>query len=245
MSLPLLVALATIAHAGDPCPISVNIAEYTPEWRDRSADLAALQSKRAWLGLSYESRGKKVVVTAVSPGSPAAAAGIQRRDVILSINGAALGDVPSVNAAFDAIADDKPFAVTTARDDKPSTATITRAPADPLLLGMIAATGSMDCRKAHIGTLTPAQRTALAAGAFDAQHGFRCDDAHKALAPAFDSGDLVMIRGGSRVMLTAPGWATRCVSVAEHDGAQLNPASARALLESVIAAYVKDRHDNP
>ena len=60
-----LVLLSTPALAGDPCPISFDMAEYTPQWRDRAEDLGALTSKRTWIGLNYGGQSTAGAVTAV------------------------------------------------------------------------------------------------------------------------------------------------------------------------------------
>lgn len=45
----MLTLLMATAVAGDPCPIDLVMAEYTPQWRDRAQDLAGWTSKQAWL----------------------------------------------------------------------------------------------------------------------------------------------------------------------------------------------------
>jgi hypothetical protein len=70
--------------------------------------------------------------------------------------------------------------------------------------------------------------------------------AHAALAPVgLEPGTVVLVRGGRRVLLTLPGWATRCVSVADTDGAGLTPERLSSLLDALTGAYVADRHANP
>jgi hypothetical protein len=236
--------ILTTAWAGDPCPIPLTFHEFTPEWRDRAADLAGLQSQKTWLGVTYREAGGEVVVTAVIPGSPADRAGLQVDDAIVELGGAPVSTRAEVTASLDAHPD-APVSLTLSRDGASRQGSLARGPADPLFLGLVQATESTDCRSAGVGRLSEAQRAALATGAFDAQRAFRCEDAHQALQGAFHSGDVVMVRGGSRVLLTLPGWKTVCVGVSSTDGASLDEARARALVEELAAPYVKDRHENP
>ena len=102
--LPLLLLLAAPvpAHAGDPCPIGLELHEYTPEWRSRADDLAALRSKRAWIGVNY--RGDDTVtIQRTIPGSPAHAAGLLRGDVIAAFDGVPVGGQKHLNEALPAI----------------------------------------------------------------------------------------------------------------------------------------------
>ncbi len=99
--------------------------------------------------------------------------------------------------------------------------------------------------RVRVGELGTEQRAAVASGAFTDQRGFRCEDAHRVIGTGFEAGDVVMIRGGRRVLLTMPGWATTCHNVADSDGDKLTSARLLALVEGLEAAYVADRHDNP
>ncbi len=243
--LPLLASLlvSAPAWAGDPCPIGLQLAELTPAWRDRSADLAALQTQRQWLGLSYRGRGGRVVVTARSPGSPAAAL-LEDGDVVVEANGVAIADAAGLNAAIDAVPGTGEIALVIRRKGQRQELVLRRGPADPVVLAMLGGAARTDCREAALVSLSPAQQAAVAAAVFDENRGFRCDRAHTALAPHLESGTVVVVRGGRRVLVTAPGHATRCVAVGALDGPG-GDAAAAALLETVVAGHVKDRHDNP
>ncbi|MCB9779386.1 MAG: PDZ domain-containing protein [Alphaproteobacteria bacterium] len=249
--LPLLL-LAGPALAGDPCPIDLVFHEATPSWRDREADLAALRSRSWWLGVSYGS-GSPVRVTAVAPDGPAGRAGLTRGDLLESVDGQPIADSTDVGRLLDAAA--RTVALGIRREGAEQTLTIERGAADPVFLGAVQALHGQDCRNARIDGLTDAQRAAVERGVFTPDRAFRCDDAHRALAPSpdggdaedggFASGDVVVVRGGRRILWTMPGWATRCVDVAALDGDALTDEHLRELVEALAAPYVQDRHDNP
>jgi hypothetical protein len=244
LTLLALSAVLPVARAGDPCPIDVEVAAVTPPWRDRSADLAALQSKRSWLGLSWRASGGAVRVTAVGAGSPAEQHGLRTGDRLIQIGSSMVSDKATTNAAFDAVAKDASFLVRARRGDDIVEVRLAPGAADPLVLGLVAAAGAQECRNARLLSLDEAQTQAAIAGAFDENKGFRCADAHRAIE-GLPSGSLVVVRGGSRVLLTTPGWASACVSVASVDGEALTPERLQAVLDPLLQAYVKDRHDNP
>lgn len=241
---PLTLLALPVALAGDPCPIDVEIAAVTPPWRDRTADLAALQSKRTWLGLSWRVSGGAVRVTAVAAGSPAEQQGLRAGDRLIEVGGAMVSDKATTNAAFDAVADAPSFRVRARRGDDMVELRLAPGAADPLVLGLVAAAGAQECRSARLLGLDDAQTAAALAGAFDENKGFRCTDAHRAIK-SLPSGSLVVVRGGSRVLLSAPGWASACVSVASVDGDALTPERLDAVLTPILEDYVQHRHDHP
>ncbi len=55
---------------------------------------------RPWLGVFSQGLDEHVVVLGVSPGSPAAKAELKRGDLILALNGQAVGDLPSLYRAL-------------------------------------------------------------------------------------------------------------------------------------------------
>ena len=166
-----------------------------------------------------------------------------RGDEITAVDGVAFTDHAGFDGLLDAATGEVALSVQSGGAIR--TVSIAPGPADPVLLGMVQAVEALDCRTVSIAAPSAEQTAAIAAGAFDSQKGFRCKDAHTALAPAFQSGDAVMIRGGRRVLLTMPGWGTTCVQVADYDGEGLTAERLAALLEGVAAPYVQDRHDNP
>lgn len=241
---PLALLALPVALAGDPCPIDVEVAEVTPPWRDRSADLATLKVTRSWLGLSWRSSSRGAWVTAVAAGGPMAQGGLKQGDHILEIGGKAVTDKASINAAFDAVEGLDHFSMRVEREGRTLDLKLGPGPADPLVLGLVAAAEAQECRTARLLGLDEEQTAAVLKGAFNDQKGFRCEDAHTAIA-GLPSGSLVVVRGGKRVLLTAPGWATTCVTVESVDGEGLAQARLQGLLDGVLGAYVQDRHDNP
>lgn len=242
----LALALVSAALAGDPCPIPVRFAAAAPAWRDADADLAALQTQRRWFGLTYRERGGAVVVVAAAPGSPAAAAGLSPGDAITAAGGAPVASTAAIDAAFDGTAEAGAIALTVSQGGASREVTLTRGRADPLLLGLVQHTRTQACRDTGLAALTHSQVAAVGRAVVDGGRAFRCDDAHAALNDAgLEAGTVVLVRGGQRVLLALPGWATRCVTVAETDGAALTDARLAALLDALTAAYVADRHANP
>ena len=238
----LSLLLAPPAHAGDPCPISLDLHEYTPEWRSRTDDLAALGSKRSWIGVTF--RGETTVtIRGTIPGSPAHAAGLVAGDLITAFAGAPVTGREHLNQLFDGAGE--AVVLTVEHEGVSRLVGLERAPADPVFLGLVNAAETQECRAVRVGELTQAQRSAVAAAAFDESRGFRCDDAHAALKPSFDSGDVVMIRGGRRILLTLPGWSTTCVAVSDYDGTKLTTERLRGLIDRLAKAYVADRYANP
>lgn len=85
------------------------------------------------------------------------------------------------------------------------------------------------------------------------QRAYRCDDAHIATRPlaavvrdgTWVSGDVLYQRGARRVMLTAIGWGTVCVPLAELEDPKTREAALTRLWDGATATLVSDRHANP
>ncbi|MCO4744548.1 MAG: PDZ domain-containing protein [Proteobacteria bacterium] len=241
----MLALLLATALAGDPCPITLSFAEFTPEWRDRAADLEALESKRKWMGLSYRKRAGLVVVSKVLPRSPADLAGVKVGERIAAVNSRPVLSVEHANKMFDTPSAVIGIDLTLDVDGDRRSVRIDRGPADPVFLGLVNTSENQACRDVGVFAISDEQGAALVKGAFNEGKGFRCEDAHEALEESFESGSVVMIRGGRRLLLTMPGWTTQCVAVEELDGTGLTMDTLQVQLDTLTADYVKDRHDNP
>jgi len=238
-----VLAFAAPARAGDPCPIPLAIGAVPPPWRDAAADLAALDHPRVWLGLTWEDPPGGPVVSVVHAGGPAAAADVRVGDRITAIDGRPVADGAALSAAFDAAETGASIRIALVRDGTGPTVTLRRGPVDPLVYGLWAAAQADRCRAPRLVVPDAGLAAAVVAGAFDAQRAFRCADAHVALRDAAPPGTVLVVRGGSRVLLVSPGSGTLCVGVDEADGA--DGAQHAAWLAAVTGPYVADRHANP
>jgi PDZ domain len=178
----------------------------------------------------------------VYPGTAAAAAGLQVGDHLVAVSGAPLAG-RSVAAAFDAVELHVPVRLTIERAGVRSEVSLLRGPVDPLLWGLFDAAGAQECRTAEMLAPDAALLERVESAAFDASRAFRCTDAHRRLSGAAPPGTVLVVRGGTRILLVVPGSGSRCVSVAEADGAP--PALLKSWLDELTRAYVADRHRHP
>jgi S1-C subfamily serine protease len=83
--------VASVFAGGHPCEVSTD---------ECITKLQQKYQQSGWLGIEKE-KGEdgSVVITAVVPNSPAAAAGFQAGDALVAINGVALGDLKSAKAS--------------------------------------------------------------------------------------------------------------------------------------------------
>ncbi|MBF9023280.1 PDZ domain-containing protein [Rhodobacterales bacterium FZCC0069] len=237
-------------HAGDPCPIPIVVHDLgVPDWLDRDALLDGLQSQRTWVGISYNYTPDGLALTAVHPDSPAQRAGLQVGDVIRSINALATGSEMQDRAAFDSLRSGETVLVEVMRtDQETATLPLTVGYTDPVPLGMVNALRRQECRTARLIIEPAAEQQALLADLFTASRGFRCDDAHIALAERtarYEVQDVYVLRGSRRILITMPHWGTHCLASTALDGDNLTDAALLLALDPVIGAYVQDRHDNP
>lgn len=236
------VIWSVVAAAGDPCPIGLDFHVVTPRWRDGATDLAGLNTQRRLVGVRHADAAGGVVLKAVVADSPAGASGLAVGDRVVHIDDRPVTDSASLNRALDAAGPTVRFGVDRAGAVL-ELAVQTRL-ADPLVLGLMNRAEADACRAVQLKPVTPEQVSSAHVAGFDEQRGFRCEDAHTRMK-GFQSGDVVITRGGERVMLTMPGWRTVCVSAAELDGPGLTPKALDALLAELTGPYVRDRHENP
>ena len=244
------------AFAGDPCPIGIELYEARPSWRDHAADLKALKTKRLALGLtSFDDDNGKITLSA-RPGSPAERAGVQDKDELVSINGQSSAGRTKNNRIFDQLlrnSPDAPVKLVVKRSGELMSLELLPERVDPIFWGILNAGEAIECRKVSLRSPTAEQQRQIEKALVDTQRNFLCADGHqnKALQKMFESGSLIMMRGGKRIMFVMPGWQTTCVNTGEYDGQRTSSDSAQGqktwmqLLNRVSERYVKDRFKNP
>lgn len=237
-----LIACATPAHAGDPCPIDFAFHDLgAPSWLDRNALLTGLTSRDSWAGMSFSTDGDRVRIDAVSAGSPAAESRFRVGQRITTVDGARVETHQALARILRATPPGQTLAIGLA--DNTSTS-LALGRQDPVLGALIDYASRLECTHVRRADLTPARVTELHGKVFHKNRRFRCDDAHKALAGTLEAGDIVMVRGSKRILLANPGWATVCVRAADVDGAKLE-AGVKRLFETIAKRYVDDRYANP
>jgi hypothetical protein len=239
------LSLGSSAHAGDPCPIPVNIADLgSPDWRDNLALINALESRQIWVGISFETTDEGLSLTHVFEGSPAKGAGLLEGDLITAIGGLSALDAE----AFSSLNIGETVWVTISRNAQKLTLPLTVGGADPVPLAIIQQLQRADCRASVLAPPNTGLQLAIMARLFTQSRGFRCEDAHVALQPLMEqnqSDTVYFVRGSRRLLLTMPYYGTICVSVAALDGENLNDVEISAVIERVISNYVRERHANP
>ncbi len=240
-----LLSFSGIAHAGDPCPIAVNISDLgSPDWLDNTALINALQSRQTWIGISYASSEEGLILNRIHQGSPAEQAGLLVGDLVLAVGArkAADGDM------FDGLDIGQDVTVRVRRDGQLKDVRLTIGGVDPVPLAIVQQLQNEDCRDPEFAVPNEALEQAIMAVVFTQSRGFRCEDAHVALQPLmeqYQSDTVYFVRGSRRLLLTMPYYGTTCVSVGALDGYNLNDAEISAVISHVIRNYVRERHDNP
>ncbi len=111
---------------------------------------------------------------------------------------------------------------------------------------MIDEASSRDCSSVRRANVSSSRADEVRAAVFSKARRFRCDDAHKSLRKAgLDGGDIVVVRGSKRILVSNAGWGTTCVKATSLDGAKLTAKAVGKVLDAVARRYVQDRHDNP
>ncbi len=204
LALALLIAPGML-RAGDPCPIAVEINDLgAPSWLDRDTILNDLTSQSPWIGISHNYREDGITLTYIARQSPAEAAGLQVGDLITAIDGVPTSDKATVDALFDAkqIGDRMTF---TRSGLPPATVTIGRT--DPVAIGLVRALADVDCRRSNLSYPTDDEKRRVMPLLFDANRGFRCDDAHialQAIAERDYQTRVYFVRGSRRILRPCP-----------------------------------------
>jgi hypothetical protein len=128
--------VAASAWAGDPCPISIDLYEARPSWRDHSADLKALKTKRMMLGINSKLGSNGAIMLRPRAGGPAQRSGVQDKDELVSINGQPSSTAANNKRIFDQALRETPDAVLSLqvkRNGQTLTLDVKPEPAGPFL----------------------------------------------------------------------------------------------------------------
>lgn len=241
-----LLCLPALAQAGDPCPITFTFHDVgAPEWLKRDALLDGLASKDSWIGLSFSTGDKGVKITNVSKGSPAEVAGLKIGDQITAAGGTAAKTHGALADMLRATSPGSTLELSVARGAEALTVKLVLGRQDPVLGALIDHASRQACADVTRGDVPDAWAKKIRAKLFEKNRRFRCDAAHGALAEELEGGQIVMVRGAKRFLITNPGWATVCMQATDLDGARLTAANVAALFDTLTKGYIKDRHDNP
>lgn len=245
LCLPAL-GLPSAAVAGDPCPIDFTFHDLgAPHWLKRDALLDKLASKDSWIGLSFKTGKGGVLLTNVSTGSPAETAGLKIGDLVTAAGGTPVKTHGVFGDMLRATAPGAKLSLSVSRDGKSKDVALVLGRQDPVLGALVDHASRQACASVTRGDVPAKWAKKIRKKLFHKNRRFRCDSAHGALAEEMEGGQIVMIRGKKRVLLTNPGWATVCVRAAEVDGKQLTQAAIASIFDRLTKAYVQDRHDNP
>lgn len=240
----IILLLSFLIFAGDPGPIRLTMYNVTPSWRNAKKDMAALNSKLFRAGIGYNDRSGSVVISTIFEGSAASKSALTVGDTLLAVNDMVVKTEPEVSKAFDAVR----VAFINLRVKRGSdtlTITVDRNMGDPLFYKLTY--WAKDKYGAYIsyGTITDEEQALIEEKAFTASKGFRTDDAHKSLKGHFTEDNLLMIRGGKRILFILPGWSTVCVNVSDYDGTLLTDSRLEELWSRIVGRYDDWRYANP
>ena len=249
------------AYAGDPCPISYTIYELgTPPWLKRDEVLERLESKESWLGMSFRtsSKHKAVQVLDVSPQSPAQLATLKVGDLITHWNGQKIKTHQELSQRLDQSKAEALIQLKIRRTSKQTdqgktqeevlSLALTLKQQDPLVRALLKYASSLKCAYVRRGSLSPSQVKSVMPALLEKNKRFRCADAHKRtvkILPTLNKGDVLVIRGSKRVLLTHVGWTTKCVYAHAFDGDRTGPTYIKPLFEQLTKAYTEDRFRHP
>ncbi len=241
----IFLSLGNIAHAGDPCPITVKISDLgSPDWLDNLALINALESRQTWVGISYSSSDRGLLLNRIHEGSPAEQAGLLEGDLVVAIGARTISD----DLMFGGLDIGQRVNVSVLRAGELQDIPLTIGGADPVPLAILHQLEDEDCRDSEFATPNEALEQAVMEAVFNQNRGFRCEDAHIALQPLmepYESDTVYYVRGSRRLLLTMPYYGTTCVSVGSLDGDHLNDTENGAVIERVIRNYVRERFENP
>jgi len=248
----LWVASPSDARAGDPCPIDFAVYDFgTPSWLDRDKTLAALSSRSYWTGVSiYEYEGEPRIYF-VYDGTPAKAAGVFIGDRILSVAGVPVRDTDGAFAAFDTVDHQREFDLVVRRGDETKTLKLHRVLRDPFVTALAQADhGGWDCVTVDKKVPPSVDAAAFKTAVFGKGRRFQCKTAHKALRKVIPDahqhdGQVVVVRGRRRILISLVGRTTRCVAASDYDGSLLTEQRLVSLFFEIAESLVAYRHAHP
>lgn len=239
-----------LLKAGDPCPMSFGFYDTgVPVWLDREKILNELDSKEAWLGVSYRNtNGEGILVTKIHDSSPMQKAGIEVGDIIDAVDDIKVKTENDFSHYFDTHKLKKKMNIKVRRDTKKLEKTVVLGLRDPLLYALKKST-SKDCSYTTLEELTGKEKAAIHKRVISPLKRFDCKTAHEKLQKMklfeHNRGQLVSVRGSKRVLLIHPHWGTVCVKSSDFDGDNLTKDSASELFNRLFNGYIEDRFENP
>lgn len=244
----LFSTFSLILHAGDPCPISYKFYDTgVPKWLEKEKVLETLESQSMWVGISYKTAKGGAVITHVAKGSNAQKAGLKLKDIIQTMNGKSIQKTQDVSDVIDAkkIGDVLKFELL--RSGQKRTISMKIGRKDPLFTQL--SRNIHECNQVRIKYLNSEQKREVQKKLFVNGKRFNCQSAHQELSKLkmFHGygGELVMIRGSKRVLLSHVGQKTVCIQSTKYDGINLNQKSLKQLSHKLFDDYIQDRYRNP
>ena len=118
---------------------------------------------------------------------------------------------------------------------------------DPLLRKLMAYTKKQDCSKTKMKTASFDLKQSIKEKTFVNVKSFNCRRAHKKLKKikGLHSGDVVLVRGSRRVLISHVGWNTICVNSSSYNGKYLTQGKLERLYDDLFSEYISDRFENP
>ncbi len=244
-----LGGMASPALAGDPCPIPFDVYDAgSPGWFDRDELLSELTSQSPWAGIQFADTNAGVQLRQVYADSPAAAAGLQRGDLVLAVDGADIKSERGLADALDARAVGASMVVVVHRGNAERLElTMVLGRRDPLVASLTRHAAQQACTSVNVANTQRDLTEAFHGAAFDAKRRLRCKNAHRFMMRLDDQppGRLVIVRGRRRVLLSLIGAETVCVAARHYDGDKLTERRIGRLFKRVSERYVTRRHRNP
>ena len=118
---------------------------------------------------------------------------------------------------------------------------------DPLLTKFREYTAKQDCTKTEEKEPSFDLIQEIKAKTFIHVKSFNCRGAHKKLKKIKDlsSGDIVLVRGSRRVLISHVGWNTVCVQSSAYNGRHLSTYKLQTLFDKLFSEYILKKYSNP